>query len=74
MARTLQDKFLLALLSIGEREVKRLTGCIVVSRQAGGYYYIGKRGSLRFGPTKAGSIPVHTRFENELLDLETKIK
>lgn len=72
MAKTLQDKFLSALIYTGEHEVKRLTGCIVVSRKEGGFYYLGKVGSLRFGLTRAGSIPCSKLFYNQLLEQGSK--
>lgn len=67
MARTLRDKFELALLKRGEREVKRTHKYIVFSRALGGFYYLGKSGSLRFGATIAGSIPVGEWLKVQLL-------
>ena len=73
MAKKLQDRFLLALLVNGEHEIKRLTGCIVVSRKEGGFYYLGRSGSLRFGATRSGSIPCSKLIYNQLLEQESKI-
>jgi hypothetical protein len=69
VTKTLQDRFLLALQARGETEVKRLTGCIVVTRSkdGGDYYYLGKGGSLRFGKTRAGSYACGQRFRDLLL-------
>jgi len=72
--RTTQDKLVLALLTRGEREIKRLNGCIVISRKDGGQYYVGKHGSLRQGKTRAISVPVTTMFKDQLLDEERNIK
>lgn len=68
MMKKLQDKFLEALLNRGETTVKQLTGCVVVSRKAGGYYYLGKAGSLRYGPTRLGSATVSKKFKRSLLE------
>jgi len=67
MARTIQDKIHLALLKRGEQELKHLTGCIVMTRSAGGCYYLGKAGSLRFGATRSGSIPVSNSLKKTLI-------
>ncbi len=68
MKLKLQDRLLSALLKLGETEVKRLTGCIVVSRKEGGFYYLGKAGSLRFGQTRSGSISCSKSKYNKLLE------
>lgn len=68
MAKKLQDRLLEALLKSGETVVKQLTGCIVVSRKKGGYYYIGKAGSLRFGETRQSSIPCSIKLRQVLLN------
>lgn len=67
MAIKMQAKFLKGLQERGEIEVKRLTGCIVMSRKEGGYYYLGKSGSLRFGATRQGSIPCSAGFKQILI-------
>ena len=71
--RTLQDRFLLALLARGEREMERLTTGIVVSRKAGGHYYLGHAGGLRIGKTRGGSIPASEQLKRQLLEEETKL-
>lgn len=65
----LQDKFIAALVKRGEQEVKRTAKYIVFTRQLGGYYYIGKSGSLRHGQTVAASIPCSAKFKKELLTI-----
>lgn len=67
MAKKLQDQYLEALQKNGETVVKHLTGCIVVSRKAGGYYYLGKSGSLRYGVTRVGCVPASNKFKQMLL-------
>ena len=69
MSKTLQERFLAALIVRGEKEIKRLTGCIVVSsRLDGRFYYIGSSGSLRFGATRQGSLPCAKSFKQKLLN------
>ena len=48
---------------------KRLARKLVYTRKEGGYYYLGKSGSLRFGETIVGSIPVNDKFKQLLLEL-----
>jgi hypothetical protein len=72
MAKTFQERYLAALQGRGEQEVKRLTGCIVVSRKAGGFYYLGTSGSLRYGQTRAGSLSCGTKFKTTLLEEVTR--
>lgn len=67
MAKTLREKFIQALTKAGETEVKRTHKFIVFTRQTGGHYYIGASGSLRFGQTVTGSIPVNHTFKQLLL-------
>lgn len=67
MSKTLREQFIIALLARGETEVKRLTSRIVFTCKEGGFYYLGRSGSLRYGNTVAGSVPVSLAFKNELL-------
>lgn len=67
--KTLREKFIAALIKRGEKEVKRTSKYIVFTRQAGGHFYIGKSGSLRFGSNIASSIPVGQSFKDILLKL-----
>lgn len=75
MAKTLQEQYHAGLLKYGETEVKRLSGCIVMTRtKIGGtpvlgFYYLGKSGSVRFGQTRAASIPSSGSFKDMLLKL-----
>lgn len=68
MSKTLQEQYAEALLKRGERLVKRLHSCDVYTRSEGGFYYIGGRGSLRFGPTRSGSIPCSQRAKDVLME------
>ena len=70
MKRTLRERFLRALLARGERQEKLLSGCIVVTRSAGGHYYLGTSGGLRYGATRGGSLPAGSKFRQSLLDEE----
>lgn len=70
MTKTLRERFVAALLKRGEKAVKETTKTIVFSRKEGGFYYIGKSGSLRYGPTKTASIPCTDMFKFKL-GLET---
>lgn len=67
MPKTLRERFIEALQARGETEVKRLTGCIVYTRQQGGFYFLGSSGSIRVGTNRTTSIPVSNRFKGELL-------
>lgn len=67
MSKTIREKFMAALLARGETEVKRTFRYIVYSRQAGGHYYLGSNGGLRYGATIAGSVPVSQKFKDLLL-------
>lgn len=64
---TMQMDFVEALNARGETLVKALTARIVYTRKEGGYYYIGRRGSLRFGNTIALSIPCSDVFKAALV-------
>lgn len=68
MRVTLQEQYLNKLIADGEQIVKQLRGCIVVSRVAGGFYYLGKAGSLRYGVTRASSLSVSDKFKKDLLE------
>ena len=68
MTVKLQDRFLNALIKRGEIEIKRLTGCIVVSRKEGGFYYLGSSGSLRVGMTRSDSIPCSNKYKQTFLE------
>jgi len=70
MEKKLQDQYLDALLESGESVVKLLVGCVVVSCKAGGFYYLGRSGSLRYGITRAGSLPASNKFKQRLLNGE----
>ena len=70
MAKTLRKRFIEALIAMGETQVfdARSTGKHVkFTRAVGGFYYVGKSGSLRVGVNIANSIPVSAKFKNNLL-------
>ena len=69
MTKTLRERFEIALKMRGETLTKRLARKLVYTRKEGGYYYLGKSGSLRHGETIAGSIPVSDKFKQLLLEL-----
>lgn len=71
--KTLQERYIEALIARGEKEVKLTAKRIVYSRAKGGYYYLGKSGSLRVGSTSMGSIPVNSKFKAMLLGIEGTI-
>ncbi len=70
---TLQEQFIEGLKKLGEVEIKRTARKIVYSRKAGGYYYLGRSGSLRVGSTVMGSIPVNSKFKAMLMGIEGTI-
>lgn len=74
MAKTLREQFIKALLERGETQVEQTTKSIKFTRVDGGFYFIGKSGSLRFGKNKVTSIPVLTSFKNELLGIVIKVR
>ena len=74
MAKTLRERFIEALKARGEIEVPRWSNkSVVFTRKEGGYYYIGKSGSLRFGSNKVSSIPCSSKFKAALLGIEGTI-
>lgn len=70
MVKTLREQFIKALLERGEKQVETTSKHVKFTRVYGGYYYIGKSGSLRSGNNKSTSIPVLTSFRNELLGIK----
>jgi hypothetical protein len=64
---TMQDKFARALTLRGSVKVKETHKYLVYSCPSGGYYYLGRAGSLRFGVTVAGSVPVRNETKQKLL-------
>lgn len=66
--QSLRDRFAKALELLGEtnspwasRKFLRFT------RREGGFYFIGKSGSLRHGQTLTGSVPISDAFKAKLL-------
>lgn len=70
--KTLREQFIAALLARGEKEVKKLTGRIVFTRKEGGFFFIGKSGSLRYGRSVKYCIPVSNTFKALLLTKPTE--
>ena len=64
--KTQKEIFEAALAKRGERLVKRNFKNDVWSRAKGGFYYLGKAGSLRYGPTRQASVPVNEAFKEKL--------
>lgn len=68
MPKNLQTRFVEALTARGEtNEDTKSSKWIRFTRKESGYYFIGKAGSLRFGPNKTHSIPCSSKFKAELL-------
>ena len=67
MVKTLQERYVAALTAKGHREVKRTHKFIVFSCDEFTFYYLGKAGSLRFGPTVANSMACGDQFKYKLL-------
>lgn len=65
--KTLQRKYIDALLKLGENQLDDKGKTIKFSCKNGGYYYLGKAGSLRVGKNKSESIPVSKQFKDQLL-------
>lgn len=68
MAKTLKERYILALTRRGESVVKETWKFTVMSRRDGGHYYIGRAGSLRIGRTIADSHPCTDSHKKALLD------
>lgn len=67
--KTMREKFITALEARGERQVaSKSRKFVILTRAAGGHYYVGKSGSLRVGATVAGSIPSSDAFKAKLLE------
>jgi hypothetical protein len=68
MAKTLREKITDSLTKMGEQQIHSKSGKYVTfTREAGGFYFIGKAGALRFGQSSSKSIPVSTAFYNFLI-------
>lgn len=65
--KTLQERYVEALIKLGEKEVKRTARYIVFSKLSGGFYYLGSSGALRHGHNRANSIPVSQSYKEELI-------
>lgn len=66
--KTLRDQFTAALIARGEHVCSTTSSKFTkFSRKEGGYYFIGKSGSLRVGLNKTKSIPCSDQFKQELL-------
>jgi hypothetical protein len=67
MSKTLREKFIEALIARGERKTHELTSSIVFTRKEGGYYYVGRSGSLRYGSSRTNSVPCSSKWKAMLL-------
>lgn len=67
--KTQQEKICAAL---AERHIREITGKTrryrVFADGAGGFYYVGKNGALRRGPSIRGSLPVNRKFRDSLIE------
>jgi hypothetical protein len=64
----LQQRYAAALLARGEtRVVSSSTKWIKMTRKSGGFYFLGKSGSLRYGGTRTNSKPTSHDFKEKLL-------
>jgi hypothetical protein len=68
MTKTLREKYAAALIAKGEKEVKsKSSKFLTFTRADGGFYFIGKAGSLRFGHSSSTSFPVSQERKDFLL-------
>lgn len=67
---TLREQFAQALEAKGEKQVPgRSSRYLVYTKSGGDFYYLGKAGSLRFGPNKTTSIPCSNKFKADLISM-----
>lgn len=66
---TLQDRFAATLLANGSTEVPSRSGRVrtFTKGNEGSFYFLGKGGSVRVGPSLTRSIPASEAFKNLLL-------
>lgn len=65
---TIQDRFAAALVLAGERPVPAKTRkYLVYTRAAGGFWYLGKSGALRYGDTASGSYSAGEKTKAKIL-------
>lgn len=65
--KTLREQYIEALIKLGEIIIDEKAKSIKLSRKEGGYYYLGKSGSLRYGTTKSTSVVCILSFKQKLL-------
>jgi hypothetical protein len=71
MTKSLRERFSEALKARGEHEVlSKSRRYLTFTRAKGGFFFIGKSGSLRFGPSSSKSAAVGDRFKRMLLGEE----
>lgn len=58
---TIRDKLIETLTRLGERQVKTTPKRVIFSRQGGGFYFLGKAGGFRAGPTVVGSASLNAK-------------
>lgn len=67
---TLQDQYVAALIQFGGRHVpSRSKKYVTFTRFSGGFFFVGKSGSVREGQTYKDSIPSSGAFKRYLLTL-----
>jgi hypothetical protein len=65
---TQREKFIIALTKLGETEVKsRSSKFLTFTKKGGGFWFIGKSGSLRTGATSSRSYAVIPQTKQRLL-------
>lgn len=65
---TMRARYLSALLLRGEKQVPSKSGkYLTVTRKGGGFYFIGKAGSLRIGQSSSKSLAASPLFKRALL-------
>jgi len=64
-----QQKLIAALEARGsQRFGAHLKGCVRLTRPMGGYYFVGSKGSLRYGWVRSDSVPVSDATRAMLLE------
>lgn len=67
---SLKTRFEAVLIALGSSKckVQRSRKYLMLTRPAGGFYYLGPSGSLRIGKSLATSQPASERFRHDLLE------
>ena len=71
MKKTMQDRFASALGARGEKEVPSRSGKYrTLTRSAGGFYFLGRAGAVRYGTCASKSRAASDAFKKKLLGAE----